>query len=72
MAKKWKNSEEEQMLDWLIMLKTICRSEEKLKYVLKADGKDFLTNKTFSEKALSWNSKMEFCSKKGLAWKLFG
>ena len=58
------------------MLKTICWSEEKLNYVLKADGyklfEDFLTNKTFSEKTLSWNSKMEFCSKKGLAWKLFG
>ena len=46
------------MLDWLIMLKTTCSSEEKLNYVLKAGGyklfKDFLTNKTFSEQILYW------------------
>ena len=64
------------MLDWLIMLKSTCSSEEKLNYVLKAGGyklfKDFLTNKTFSEQILSWNSKMDFCWNKGLVWKLFG
>ena len=31
--------------------------------------KDLLTNKIFSRQMLSWNFKMELCSKRGLVWK---
>ena len=44
--------------------------------MLKTDGdklfKDFLANKMFSKKILSWNFKMEFCLNRGFLWKFLG
>ena len=50
--------------------------KENLNDMLKTDGdklfKDFLANKMFSNKILSWNFKMEFCLNRGFLWKFLG